>query len=92
MGILGATEILRLGVFLLTKVFFFDNDMLNLVKPERAVPWMEKRAVYPGFFDPITNGHVDIILRGLRLFDKIIVAVLKNPMLQLGLASAPTES
>jgi len=40
---------------------------------------MENRAVYPGFFDPITNGHVDIILRGLRIFDKIIVAVLKNP-------------
>jgi pantetheine-phosphate adenylyltransferase len=40
---------------------------------------MEKKAVYPGFFDPITNGHVDIILRGLSLFDKIIVAVLKNP-------------
>jgi pantetheine-phosphate adenylyltransferase len=53
--------------------------MSNLVELERIVPWMEKRAVYPGFFDPITNGHVDIILRGLRLFDKIIVAVLKNP-------------
>jgi pantetheine-phosphate adenylyltransferase len=79
MEFLGATEILKSGVFLLTKAFFFDNDMTNLVKPERAVPWMEKRAVYPGFFDPITNGHVDIILRGLRLFDKIIVAVLKNP-------------
>ncbi len=43
------------------------------------MPWMESRAVYPGFFDPITNGHVDIILRGLNLFDSIIVAVLKNP-------------
>jgi pantetheine-phosphate adenylyltransferase len=43
------------------------------------MPWMETRAVYPGFFDPITNGHVDIILRGLKIFDKIIVAVLKNP-------------
>lgn len=43
------------------------------------MPWMENRAVYPGFFDPITNGHVDIILRGLRIFNKIIVAVLKNP-------------
>jgi len=64
---------------LLTKVFFSDNDMGNLVRSEHAEPWMEKRAVYPGFFDPITNGHVDIILRGLRLFDKIIVAVLKNP-------------
>ncbi|MGQ9671747.1 MAG: pantetheine-phosphate adenylyltransferase [Candidatus Aminicenantales bacterium] len=40
---------------------------------------MENRAVYPGFFDPITNGHVDIIRRGLKIFDKIIVAVLKNP-------------
>lgn len=43
------------------------------------MPWMENTAVYPGFFDPITNGHVDIILRGLRIFDKIIIAVLKNP-------------
>jgi pantetheine-phosphate adenylyltransferase len=53
--------------------------MDNLVESEYVVPWMEKIAVYPGFFDPITNGHVDIILRGLRLFDKIVVAVLKNP-------------
>ncbi len=46
---------------------------------ERTGPWMENRAVYPGFFDPITNGHVDIIRRGLKIFDKIIIAVLKNP-------------
>lgn len=36
-------------------------------------------AVYPGSFDPITNGHVDIIKRGIRLFDKIIVLVAYNP-------------
>ena len=36
-------------------------------------------AVYPGFFDPITNGHVDIIKRGLNVFDHLIVAVLENP-------------
>ena len=35
-------------------------------------------AVYPGSFDPLTNGHVDIILRGARLFDRIIVAMLVN--------------
>ena len=35
-------------------------------------------AVYPGTFDPITNGHVDIIKRALRLFDKIIVAIAEN--------------
>ncbi|RLE02685.1 MAG: pantetheine-phosphate adenylyltransferase, partial [Candidatus Aminicenantes bacterium] len=34
---------------------------------------------YPGSFDPITNGHVDIILRGLKIFDKILIAVLENP-------------
>jgi pantetheine-phosphate adenylyltransferase len=35
-------------------------------------------AVYPGSFDPLTNGHVDIITRGARLFDRIIVAILVN--------------
>jgi pantetheine-phosphate adenylyltransferase len=35
-------------------------------------------AVYPGSFDPVTNGHVDIIERGLRLFDRIIVGILVN--------------
>ena len=37
-----------------------------------------KIAVYPGSFDPITNGHIDIIRRGAKTFDKIIVAVLVN--------------
>jgi pantetheine-phosphate adenylyltransferase len=37
-----------------------------------------KLAVYPGSFDPLTNGHTDIIERGTRLFDKIIVAILVN--------------
>ena len=40
---------------------------------------MERIAVYPGSFDPVTNGHLDIIERGLKLFDKIIVAILYNP-------------
>jgi pantetheine-phosphate adenylyltransferase len=35
-------------------------------------------AIYPGSFDPLTNGHVDIITRGARLFDSIIVAILHN--------------
>ncbi len=39
---------------------------------------MEKIAIYPGSFDPVTNGHIDIIKRGCRLFDKVIVAVLMN--------------
>ncbi|MBI4588565.1 MAG: pantetheine-phosphate adenylyltransferase [Candidatus Rokubacteria bacterium] len=40
---------------------------------------MSKRAVYPGMFDPIHNGHVDLIQRSLRLFDELIVAVVANP-------------
>ena len=39
---------------------------------------MPTLAVYPGSFDPLTNGHVDIITRGARLFDRIIVAVAIN--------------
>lgn len=36
-------------------------------------------AIYPGSFDPLTNGHVDIILRGAHLFDRIVIAILVNP-------------
>ena len=36
---------------------------------------MKKVAVYPGTFDPITFGHIDVIKKGLRLFDKLVVAV-----------------
>src|SRR5215467_12264173 len=39
---------------------------------------MTTLAIYPGSFDPLTNGHVDIILRGARLFDRIVVAILVN--------------
>ncbi len=38
-----------------------------------------RRAIYPGSFDPLTNGHLDIIERASKLFDEIIVAVLDNP-------------
>ena len=40
---------------------------------------MERIAIYPGSFDPVTNGHLDILERGLKLFDKIIFAILTNP-------------
>ncbi len=42
----------------------------------------ESVAVYPGTFDPITNGHLDIVHRGLHLFDRIIIAVASNPSKQ----------
>ncbi len=40
---------------------------------------MGRTAVYPGSFDPITNGHVDIIRRGLRVFDNLIILIAYNP-------------
>ncbi|MBI9084990.1 MAG: pantetheine-phosphate adenylyltransferase [Desulfobacterales bacterium] len=40
---------------------------------------MERIAIYPGSFDPVTNGHLDIVERGCTLFDKVIVAILHNP-------------
>jgi pantetheine-phosphate adenylyltransferase len=40
---------------------------------------MSAKALFPGTFDPPTNGHVDLIQRGARLFDHLIVAVLNNP-------------
>lgn len=43
---------------------------------------MEKIAIYPGTFDPITNGHIDVIERGLKIFDRIIVVIAKNPKKQ----------
>ena len=43
--------------------------------PEKPPPVI---AIYPGSFDPITNGHLDLIQRGSRMFDRLIVAVLRN--------------
>jgi pantetheine-phosphate adenylyltransferase len=40
---------------------------------------MEHQAIYPGTFDPITNGHLDIIERARRRFDRVVVAVSQNP-------------
>jgi pantetheine-phosphate adenylyltransferase len=41
-----------------------------------------RRAIYPGSFDPVTNGHLDIIERGCKLFDEIIISILVNPAKQ----------
>ena len=43
---------------------------------------MSRLAVVPGTFDPITNGHMDIVERSLRIFDKVVLAVATNPKKQ----------
>ncbi|MCB0405272.1 MAG: pantetheine-phosphate adenylyltransferase [Bdellovibrionales bacterium] len=49
---------------------------------------MERKAIYPGTFDPITNGHVDLIKRALTVFDEVVVLVAhsgkKTPLLEAG--------
>ncbi len=40
---------------------------------------MERTAIYPGTFDPFTNGHLDLVTRGRKMFDKIIIGVGENP-------------
>jgi len=40
---------------------------------------MQNLAVYPGSFDPITNGHIDLLERALKIFDKVIIAIASNP-------------
>ena len=40
---------------------------------------MTRRAIYPGSFDPITNGHIDIIQRAINVFDEVNVVVMNNP-------------
>jgi pantetheine-phosphate adenylyltransferase len=40
---------------------------------------MGTKVIYPGSFDPLTNGHIDVIERSVRLFDQVIVAIITNP-------------
>ena len=49
------------------------------ISPTRIDSTMKRIAIYPGSFDPVTNGHLDIVARGLKLFDKVIVAIMHNP-------------
>ena len=60
----------------LTNPQVFDNNLRKSINPGEH---MEKKVIYPGSFDPLTNGHVDIIERCLMIFDHLLIAVLENP-------------
>jgi pantetheine-phosphate adenylyltransferase len=65
-----------------TRVDVFVCDASASSKPGASVtvkPRNISAAIYPGSFDPLTNGHVDIVKRGLKMFDRVIVAVTSNP-------------
>ena len=49
-----------------------------MTTPTHAEPPAGRLAIFPGSFDPLTNGHVDIILRSTHLFERVVVAVLQN--------------
>jgi pantetheine-phosphate adenylyltransferase len=55
------------------------HQALTPAPPSRKVRRVQRIALYPGSFDPPTNGHLSIIHRGLKVFDELIVAVLRNP-------------
>lgn len=44
-----------------------------------TMPPKKRTAIYPGSFDPLTNGHMDVIQRALEIFDEVVVAILRNP-------------
>jgi pantetheine-phosphate adenylyltransferase len=59
--------------------------MAKTVRRPRTVSFQGGRvklAMYPGTFDPITNGHIDVITRAIRIFDRLVVAVAENPAKQ----------
>ena len=53
-------------------------------RPHQKSPITGRIAVMPGSFDPLTNGHVDLVRRSLKTFDRVIVAVLSNPEKEKG--------
>ena len=57
------------------QTYFFEKIRLPI---RQAVGDMMAIAVYTGSFDPITNGHLDVIKRGAQLFDKLVIGVLNN--------------
>jgi len=57
-----------------------QKPIINIIVDNRLMNRKFVRAIFPGSFDPITNGHLDVINRGLKLFDELIIAVGRSPI------------
>ena len=68
------------GLSLLRDRVYGDTRVFVFARPTEQEPArVQSAAIYPGSFDPLTNGHVDIIERALRSFDRLVLAVANNP-------------
>ena len=72
------------GAFTWVQVRHFDaqqhtngDETINLGEVDGGV--VKQTAIYPGTFDPITLGHVDVVRRGLKMFDRVVIGVADNP-------------
>jgi pantetheine-phosphate adenylyltransferase len=59
--------------------FLFSESLNNSIGMEKMKKNNESICIYPGSFDPITNGHLNLIERALHIFEKVIVAIANNP-------------
>ncbi|HUI24845.1 MAG TPA: pantetheine-phosphate adenylyltransferase [Candidatus Kryptonia bacterium] len=71
----------RLATLHLTQTRRYGKTAVTLLRVPKELDEriMQRKAVYPGSFDPITNGHLDIVRRALQVFDQVVVAVAYNP-------------
>ena len=67
-----------LSFFMPNRIFFNSSRCSVARKIERGL-LRKVIAIYPGSFDPPTNGHLDLIERGSKIFDELVVAILRNP-------------
>ena len=59
-------------------LFLILNKSVEKIESGKEIFVMNKTAIYPGSFDPITKGHLDVLVKAAGMFDKVIIAVLKN--------------
>jgi pantetheine-phosphate adenylyltransferase len=75
MGIISKASGTKRGLWMM---FFFVALIPVMMRKTGPAQLKNVKAIYPGSFDPLTNGHLDLIARGSKIFDELIVAILRN--------------